>query len=114
MNYCLYAQCVLSINTPDKNNKLCLYSVDLCIILVCIDGSKAPKSEEIGEKFEDTREGIRSSKSKDRQSNVEKTKRKTMIDKTVQRKQKIEQPTQITLKTEGELRCSGRVRSNCG
>jgi hypothetical protein len=59
------------------------------------------------EKFEDTREEIRSSKSKDRQSNVEKTKRKTMIDKTVQRKQKIEQPTQITLKTEGELRCSG-------
>ena len=66
------------------------------------------------EKFEDTREGIRSSKSKDRQSNVEKTKRKTMIYKTVQRTQKIEQPTQITLKTEGELRCSGRVRSNCG
>ena len=66
------------------------------------------------EKFEDTREEIRSSKSKDRQSNVEKTKKKTMIYKTVQRKQKIEQPTQITLKTEGELRCSGRVRSNCG
>ena len=59
MNYCLYAQCVLSINTPDKNNKLCLYSVDLCIILVCIDGSKAPKSEEIEEEFEDNKGVIR-------------------------------------------------------